>query len=56
MKTLLTIQLTAGGPTRARIVPGHPSDVSDKVIRIKRASGILATHGVQTFTPEKLKP
>lgn len=50
MKTILTLQGASGGPTRARIVPGRPSDVSDRVVRIKRAFGLRLTHGVQTFT------
>lgn len=54
MKTLLTLQRANGGPTRAKIVPGNPSDVSDRVVRIKRAFGLRLTHGVQTFTGKTL--
>jgi hypothetical protein len=45
MKTRITLS----NPWRSKTftVTGHPSDVSDRIVRIKRAFGFRCTHGTQ---------
>jgi len=46
MKTIVT--LTNGAKTKTFTANGHPSDVSDRIVKIKRALKIRMTHSTQS--------